>query len=121
MQAASRQVSPMDTLAMHFFPVHRMKIPTAVEAKTLRIFGGNSMHLKSVGLAMCMGLAMLKPSFGVGVSEGVGRSESEGIRNVIFLDSVGGCTSAKRKVPESRRAPGRRSHLKRHRVGPTRQ
>ena len=46
------------------------------------------MHLKSVGLAMCMGLAMVKPSFGVGMSEDVGRSE--GIRNVVFLDSVGG-------------------------------
>ena len=123
-QAASRQVSPMDTLAMHFFPVHRMKIPTAVKAKTLRSLGGNTMHLKSVGLAMCMGLAMVKPSFGVGMSEDVGRSE--GIRNVVFLDSVGdfpseGNASAKRKVPESRRAAGRRLPLKRRRVGPARQ
>ena len=119
-QAASRQVSPMDTLAMHFFPVHRMKIPTAVKAKTLQSLGGNTMHLKSVGLAMCMGLAMVKPSFGVGMSEDVGRSE--GIRNVVFLDSVGeGNASAKRKVPESRRAAGRRLPLKRRRVGPARQ
>ena len=82
------------------------------------------MHLKSVGLAMCMGLAMVKPSFGVGMSEDVGRSE--GIRNVVFLDSVGdspseGNASAKRKVPESRRAAGRRLPLKRRRVGPARQ
>ena len=119
-RAASRQVSPMDTLAMHFFPVHRMKIPTAVKAETLRSLGGNTMHLKSVGLAMCMGLAMVKPSFGVGMSEDVGRSE--GIRNVVFLDSVGeGNASAKRKVPESRRAAGRRLPLKRRRVGPARQ
>ena len=81
------------------------------------------MHLKSVGLAMCMGLAMVKPSFGVGMSEDVERSEaSEGIRNVVFLDSVGeGNASAKRKVPESRRAAGRRLPLKRRRVGPARQ
>ena len=73
------------------------------------------MHLKSVGLAMCMGLAMVKPSFGVGISEDVGRSE--GIRNVVFLDSVEeGNASAKRKVPESRRAAGRRLPLKRRRV-----
>ena len=87
------------------------------------------MHLKSVGLAMCpvphravhcMGLAMVKPSFGVEMSEDVGRSE--GIRNVVFLDSVGeGNASAKRKVPESRRAAGRRLPLKRCRVGPARQ
>ena len=81
------------------------------------------MHLKSVGLAMCMGLAMVKPSFGVGMSEDVGRSE--GIRNVVFLDLVGesgdGNASAKRKVPESRRAAGRRLPLKRRRVGPARQ
>ena len=45
-----------------------------------------------------MGLAMVKPSFGVEMSEDVGRSE--GIRNVVFLDSVGeGNASAKRKVP----------------------
>ena len=111
-QAVSRPLSPMDTLAMHFFPVHRMKIPTAVKAETLRSLGGNTMHLKSVGLAMCMGLAMVKSSLGVGMSEDVGRSE--GIRNVVFLDSVGeGNASAKRKVPESRRAAGRR--LKRRR------
>ena len=80
------------------------------------------MHLKSVGLAMCMGLAMVKPSFGkgIGMSEEVGRSG--GIRNVVFLDSVGeGNASAKRKVPESRRAAGRRLPLKRRRVGPARQ
>ena len=92
-----------------------MKIPTAVKAKTLQSLGGNTMHLKSVGLAMCMGLAMVKPSFGVGMSEDVGRSE--GIRNVVFLDSVEeGNASAKRKVPESRRAAGRRLPLKRRRV-----
>ena len=75
------------------------------------------MHLKSVGLAMCMGLAMVKPSFGVGMSEDVGRSE--GIRNVVFVDSVGeGNASAKRQagqVPQSHR------NLKRRRVGPARQ
>ena len=81
------------------------------------------MHLKSVGLAMCMGLAMVKPSFGVGMSEpDEDVVRSEGIRNVVFLDSVGeGNASAKRKVPESRRAAGRRLPLKRRRVGPARQ
>ena len=49
-------------------------------------------------IGQCMGLAMVKPSFGVEMSEDVGRSE--GIRNVVFLDSVGeGNASAKRKVP----------------------
>ena len=56
-------------------------------------------------------------------TEDVGRSE--GIRNVVFLDLVGesgdGNASAKRKVPESRRAAGRRLPLKRRRVGPARQ
>ena len=53
-------------------------------------------------------------------TEDVGRSE--GIRNVVFLDLVGeGNASAKRKVPESRRAAGRRLPLKRCRVGPARQ
>ena len=91
-----------------------MKIPTTVKAETLQSLGGNTMHLKSVGLAMCMGLAMVKPSFGkgIGMSEEVGRSG--GIRNVVFLDSVGeGNASAKRKVPESRRVAGRRLPLKR--------
>ena len=116
-QAASRQLSPMDTLAMHFFPVHRMKIPTTVKARTLRSLGGNTMHLKSVGMALCMGLAMVKPSLGVEMSKDVERSE--GMANVVFLDPVGaGSKSAKRKVPESRRAAGRRLRLKRRRVGP---
>ena len=114
-QAASRQVSPMDTLAMHFFPVHRMNIPNTIKAKLLRSLGGNTMHLKSVGLAMCMGLAMLKPSFGVVRSEAEDVGRSEGIRNVVFLDSVG-----ERSASAKRRAAGRRLPLKRRRVGPAR-
>ena len=121
-QAASRQVSPMDTLAMHFFPVHRMKIPTAVKAKTLRSLGGNTMHLKSVGLAMCMGLAMVKPSFGVesrGVERNWAAEGAPGIGNVALLDKPK--CNAKRKVPQGRRAAGPRPPAKRRRVGPARQ
>ena len=103
-----------------FLPSPSHEDPDSSEAEYVAEFGGNTMHLKSVGLAMCMGLAMMKPSYGVGMSEDVGRSE--GIRNVVFLDSVGeGNASAKRKVPESRRAAGRRLPLKRRRVGPARQ
>ena len=56
-QAASRQVSPMDTLAMHFFPVHRMKIPTAVKAKTLRSLGGqhHALEISRIGYVHGLG------------------------------------------------------------------
>ena len=121
-QAASREVSPMDTLALHFFPVHRMKIPTTVTPTTLRSLGGNTMHLKSVGLAICMGMAMVKPSFGQEVtidkkkSWGVGMSK--GMADVVFLDSFdegsGSRASTKRRVrSDSRHAQGR---LKRQRL-----
>ena len=121
-QAVSRALSPMDTLAMHFFPVHRMKIPTAVKAETLRSLGGNTMHLKSVGLAMCMGLAMVKPSFGVesrGVERNWAAEGAPGIGNVCLLDKPK--CNAKRKVPQGRRAAGPRPPAKRRRVGPARQ
>ena len=120
-QGASREVSPMDTLALHFFPVHRMKIPTTITPTTLRSLGGNTMHLKSVGLAICMGMAMVKPSFGQQVtidkkSWGVGMSK--GMADVVFLGSFdegsGSRASTKRRVrSDSRHAQGR---LKRQRL-----
>ena len=80
------------------------------------------MHLKSVGLAICMGMAMVKPSFGQEVtidkkkSWGVGMSK--GMADVVFLDSFdegsGSRASTKRRVrSDSRHAQGR---LKRQRL-----
>ena len=48
-QAANRRIMPIETLALHFFPIHRMKITTRVKPETLASLGVNTMHLKSVG------------------------------------------------------------------------
>ena len=46
----------METLAMHFFPVHRMKIPTAVTEKTLRSLGGQHHALEVSRIGYVHGL-----------------------------------------------------------------
>ena len=103
--AAGRSLSPMETLAIHFFPLHRMKIPTTVKPSSLAKMGGNTMHLKSVGLAMCMGLAMVslpRERGAAGAAVNVGKLG----RDVVFLDESDPPSSpGKRKLP--RRAQNR--------------
>ena len=69
--ALKKIVSPMETLSLHLFPVHKMNIPMSVKPAALQSLGGNTMHLKSIGLAMCMALAMVKlaPDRNTGVGQ----------------------------------------------------
>ena len=112
--AAGRSVSPMETLAIHFFPLHRMKIPTTVKPRSLAKMGGNTMHLKSVGLAMCMGLAMVslpqeRGAAGTSGSWEVGKLA----RDVVFLDSDPPSSPVKRKLARAQKRP----LAKRRRIG----
>lgn len=98
--AAKRRIQPLETLAMHFFPVHRMKIPTTLTGTTLRHLGGNTMHLKSVALALCMGLAMMRPP-GEDASQKMGVETLGSFSKLAFLDSTassqGSSSSSSRK------------------------
>ena len=58
-QAAGRPLAPIEKLLFHGFPVHRMSIPRDTSAQTLGSLGGNTMHLKSVGLAILVGVSLV--------------------------------------------------------------
>ena len=52
-----------EKLLAHLFPVHQMRIPRTISDTQLGLMGGNTMHLMSVGLAMLMGVSLLKSPF----------------------------------------------------------
>ena len=58
-QAAGRPLAPIEKLLFHGFPVHRMSIPRDTSTQTLGSLGGNTMHLKSVGLAILVGVSLV--------------------------------------------------------------
>jgi hypothetical protein len=51
---------PIEKLALHGFPIHRMSISSSVSNEALGKMGGNTMHLHSVGLALLMGNSLLQ-------------------------------------------------------------
>ena len=55
-----RPVLPCEKLLLHGFPLHRMQIPAGVSDADLASMGGNTMHLHSVGLALLMGISLLR-------------------------------------------------------------
>ena len=55
-----RPVLPFEKLLLHGFPLHRMQIPREISDADLASMGGNTMHLHSVGLALLMGLSLLR-------------------------------------------------------------
>ena len=56
---ARRVVVPIEKLMLHGFPIHRMKIPTSTSNTQLASLGGNTMHVKCVGLALLMGIVLV--------------------------------------------------------------
>ena len=55
-----RPVLPCEKLLLHGFPLHRMRVPQGVSDADLGTMGGNTMHLHSVGLALLMGISLLR-------------------------------------------------------------
>lgn len=58
-RGVNRVITPREKLAVHLFPVHKMNIPKDFPEEQLGKLGGNTMHLKSVGLALKIGLALI--------------------------------------------------------------
>ena len=56
---ARRVIVPIEKLMLHGFPIHRMKIPTSTSNTQLASLGGNTMHVKCVGLALLMGITLV--------------------------------------------------------------
>lgn len=55
-----RPVLPCEKLLLHGFPLHRMRVPSGISDADLGSMGGNTMHLHSVGLALLMGMSLLR-------------------------------------------------------------
>ena len=55
-----RVAIPIEKLLLHGFPIHRVTIPSSVSNDALGKMGGNTMHLQCVGLALLMGISLLK-------------------------------------------------------------
>ena len=58
-RGVDRVVTPREKLALNLFPPHRMQIPRGFPEEALGKMGGNTMHLKSVGLALAIGMALV--------------------------------------------------------------
>ena len=58
-RGVDRVVTPREKLLLHLFPLHKMQIPSDFPEEELAKMGGNTMHLKSVGLALTIGLALV--------------------------------------------------------------
>ena len=56
---AKRVIVPIEKLMLHGFPIHRMRIPTSTSNTELASLGGNTMHVKCVGLALLMGIVLV--------------------------------------------------------------
>ena len=57
-RGVGRVVTPREKLLPHLFPLHKMQVPPDFLEEDWGTMGGNTMHLKSVGLALTIGLAL---------------------------------------------------------------
>lgn len=60
-ESAGRVLIPMEKLMLHLLPIHQMKFPS-ISNHSLNVLGGNTMHLKAVGLVLAIGLCLLSTS-----------------------------------------------------------
>ena len=72
-QRAGRAMVPIEKLMVHGFPVDLMGIPASTEDCVIASLGGNTMHVKSVALALLVGVLLI--DWGSG-SRGVGAPAS---------------------------------------------
>ena len=58
-RGVDRVITPREKLAINLFPIHTMSIPEGFPEAELGRLGGNTMHLKSIGLALAIGMALV--------------------------------------------------------------
>ena len=56
----NRPLVAIEKLVLHGFPMHRVSIPSSVSNEALGKMGGNTMHVQCVGLALLMGISLLR-------------------------------------------------------------
>ena len=67
-RAGGRPVAPIEQAILNGFRVHRMRVPASIGDVALARLGGNTMHLKSVGLAVLHGIGLVDWSTSGGMS-----------------------------------------------------
>jgi site-specific DNA-cytosine methylase len=58
-QKVGRVILPVEKLLLHGFPLHMMDLPK-ITGDAMSLLGGNTMHLRSVGLALLVGLSLCR-------------------------------------------------------------
>ena len=58
--ALGRTLVPCEKMLLQGFPLHRMRVPRKISDSALGKMGGNTMHLHAVGLALLMGIRLLR-------------------------------------------------------------
>ena len=87
-----RIMLPIEKLMLHGFPIDLMGIPASTENSVLASLSGNTMHVKSVALALLVGIVLTH--WGSGSSFGSGSSAHPATPEAVF--PLGG--KAKRKA-----------------------
>jgi hypothetical protein len=59
-----RLLSGADKLSLAAFPMAELRLPETLTERDLHIFGGNTMHVKSVAAALLVGLALVSSGRG---------------------------------------------------------
>jgi site-specific DNA-cytosine methylase len=86
-KSMGRTMIPLEKLILHLFPVHQMKFPAGIlSSKAMSLLGGNTMHLKAVGLVLAIGLGMLRelPS----TSWQFSAEHSKPVAKVVFIGAA---------------------------------
>jgi site-specific DNA-cytosine methylase len=85
---AHRIMMPIEKLLVHGFPLHRMNIPASTSEAALASLGGNAMHVKSVGLALLIGLCLVRGPLPARAADKVALAGLGGAPSAIFLDRL---------------------------------
>ncbi len=59
-QKLGRLMTPLEKLLVHGFPLHKIKLPASLTDEAVNLLGGNTMHLKAIGLILLIGVSLLK-------------------------------------------------------------
>ncbi len=93
-----RMMLPIEKLLVHLFPVHEMHIPASLGGGDIARLGGNTMHLKAVGLALLIGSSCIdwsKAEARPGARPAGAAGEQRGL--VLLDEPRAGQSPAKRK------------------------
>ena len=96
-----RVAIPIEKLLLHGFPLHRVAIPSSVSNEALGKMGGNTMHLQCVGLALLMGISLLKDPVPMNRA-GAERSNRSVAAHVLSLPAKRGMSHTTRTNKQAR-------------------